>query len=178
MTTPISLYWSPPPRWISSKLTLSTATLAKSPRLQSELYLSAVKDANLAAGINLMLDRRWQCDHDHSIPPYLLLASLPVTLRPWKQHEPRDPDSITTVDGRIRFSEGCFIEFGDIFRLCTILGCTHAQGQHCRRSDSTTHPAGCESLVYSISPIPTVNPMLMTHPGPSFAEILLMPLET
>jgi hypothetical protein len=78
----------------------------KSPRLQSELYLSAIKDDSLAANVNLMRDRLWYCDHDHSIPPDLLLASLPVTLRPWKQHEPRHPDSITTVEGRIRFSAG------------------------------------------------------------------------
>jgi hypothetical protein len=65
----------------------------------------------------------------------------------------------------------------NLFRLCTILGCTHSQGQHCRWSNSKTHPgpafgdAGYESLVVSISPIPTVNPLLMTHPGPTFAEI-------
>jgi hypothetical protein len=61
----------------------------KSSRLQSKL-------SSLAVNVNLM-----RCDLDHD----LLLSSLPVTLRKWKRHGPRDPDSITTVDGRIRFSE-------------------------------------------------------------------------
>jgi hypothetical protein len=42
---------------------------------------------------------------------------------------------------------------------------------------STFADASCESLVVSASPIPTVNPPLMIHPGPTFAEIPLMPLE-
>jgi hypothetical protein len=64
----------------------------KVPRPQSLLYLSAIKDDSLDASIRMLKDPLHNCEHDHSIPPDLILTSLPRTLRPL------DPASRATAD--------------------------------------------------------------------------------
>jgi hypothetical protein len=54
----------------------------KTPRSQSELYLSAIKDPGLEATVRFLRDRLQQCDNEHLFPPELYLRSLPSTLRP------------------------------------------------------------------------------------------------
>jgi hypothetical protein len=62
----------------------------QAPRPQSMLYLSAIKDNSLEASIRMLKDRLYNCEHDHSIPPDLLLTSLPRTLRPLDTSVSRD----------------------------------------------------------------------------------------
>jgi hypothetical protein len=62
----------------------------QAPRPQSMLYLSAIKDNSLEASIRMLKDRLFNSEHDHSIPPDLLLTSLPRILRPLDPSAPRD----------------------------------------------------------------------------------------
>jgi hypothetical protein len=67
----------------------------KALRIQSELYLLAVKDDSLDASIRHLKDRIHGCEHDHSILPDLRLTSLPRTLRPL------DPRELRATDGDV-----------------------------------------------------------------------------